>query len=462
MNIAFVTNEVYPFQKHGGLADISASLPKTLNDRGHNITTILPFYDDDPYQAKFKLITKQDIILGDHIEPTEFYSYTHNKVRHIFIKNSLFSILDEKKEALRYLVFSIAALESLKLIDHTIEILHINNWHTGFIPYLLDSNYRKDDKYKNIKTLLTIHNIEKQGIFEREIERYLPFRNFTYILNGQINFLKTGIMRSNSINTVSKTYRKEILLRFFSFDLDSALKSRQDNLFGILNGFDHNSYNPKKENLIPYNYSFSNYKDGKIKNKKFLIEKLNFDKNIEKPMLLFIGRLGRQKGIDLFKEKIQKLLKNKDIYFVVIGEGELKFEAFFRELEKDFPKLVHYHSGFDQKISHQAYAASDFFLLPSLFEPCGLNHMIAMRYGTLPIVRETGGLKDTVFEDTENQNGYTFKNYTVDEFNSTLDRALKEYKEKTIKKIKIENAMNVTSFLNDMAKQYEDLYKKID
>lgn len=462
MNIVFVTTEVYPFQKHGGLADISASLPKTLKGRNHQITTILPYYEDDPYQSKYMLFKKQDITLGEHTEPTEFYTYTYHDVPYIFIKNALFNAMDPKEDVIRYLIFNKAVLEVLPSVNHPIDIIHINDWQTSFIPFLLDSMYRREPFYKSLKTLLTIHNIERQGIFDRSYEKYLPYKNFTYILHGQLNFLKTGIMRAHWINTVSETYKQEILLRFYGFDLDSALKSRQDHLSGILNGFDHELYDPTTQDHLSINYDVDTVIEGKKKNKEALLRALQLDLDLSKPMLLFIGRLGRQKGIDLMKETLFKTVSEKQATLIIIGEGELKYEAYFKELEKQFPKHVFFHHGFDQALSQRSYAASDFFLLPSLFEPCGLNHMIAMRYGTLPIVRETGGLKDTVFIDGPKHNGYTFKNYDQLEFEVSFQKAFLDYQEKNDAYYqKIKHAMNVTSHLDEMAKRYEDIYSKI-
>ncbi|MGA0351548.1 MAG: glycogen synthase [Acholeplasmataceae bacterium] len=462
MNIVFVTTEVYPFQKHGGLADISASLPKTLKGRKHNITTILPYYEDDPYQSKYMLFKRQDITLGDHTEPTEFYTYTYHDVPYIFIKNSLFNAMDPKEDVIRYLIFNKAVLEVLQSVTHPVDIIHINDWQTSFIPFLLDSMYRKDTFYTSIKTLLTIHNIERQGIFDRSHERYLPYKNFTYILHGQLNFLKTGIMRAHWINTVSETYKQEILLRFYGFDLDSALKSRQDHLTGILNGFDHELYDPTTQDHLSINYDIDTYQEGKRKNKEALLRSLQLNVDLEKPLLLFIGRLGRQKGIDLMKDKLDHVVANNDAALVIIGEGEPKYEAYFRELEKQFPKQVFFHHGFDQALSQRAYAAGDFFLLPSLFEPCGLNHMIAMRYGTLPIVRATGGLKDTVFNEGPDQNGYTFKNFDQKEFELAFDQAIKDYHEQSTNfNQKIIHAMHVTSYLDEMALKYEIMYQRI-
>ncbi len=462
MNIVFITPEVYPFQKHGGLADVSATLPKTLKQRSHHISTILPLYQDDKFQDAYTLIKKLDITLGQHVEPTEFYTYTYNDIEHIFIKNALFNVIDPKEDVIRHLIFNVASLEALRFIQHPVDILHLHDWQTGFIPFLLDTMYRlKDPFYANIKTLLTIHNVERQGQYDRHYESYLPYKNFTYMLHGQLNFLKTGIMRANYINTVSKTYKQEILLRFYGFDLDSALKSRQDHLEGILNGFDHHLYDPTTQKNITINYDVDTFKKGKSINKEALFTSLHLS-GVDKPLFIFNGRLATHKGIELLKKPLEEALKQDRLRLVVIGEGVPKYEAYFSELVKTYPHAVYFHHGFDQLISQQAYAAGDFFLLPSLFEPCGLNHMIAMRYGTLPIVRETGGLKDTVFKDGHDQNGFSFTNFDEDEFKRVFDDVLSLYEshDPSLDKKRV-NAMKVTSHLDDMATSYESLYQKV-
>jgi starch synthase len=461
MNIVFITPEVHPFQKHGGLADVSVSLPKALKQKKHHITTILPLYPDDPFQYKYTLLNKLDVSLGDHTEKTQFFTYVYNDIPHIFVKNSLFDTPNARDAVLKHLIFNVAAIDILPFLDAPCDILHLNDWQTSFIPFLLDSMYRHLPFYANIKTLLTIHNIERQGQFERIYEHLLPFKNFTYILNGKLNFLKTGIMRANYINTVSKTYKQEILQRFYGFELDDALKARQDRLEGILNGFDHQLYDPTTEKTLILNYDADTFIKGKQVNKDALSKDLNLTVD-DTPMFIYIGRLAKQKGIDLMKRPLEEALNKHAIRLIVIGEGDESYERYFKELQLNFPSYVHYHQGFNQSLSQRAYASGDFFLLPSLFEPCGLNHMIAMRYATLPIVRETGGLKDTIFSDGNEQNGFTFKNFDEKEFKTLFETVLQLHQtQDPILHVKRLNAMHVTSHLDDMASSYEELYEKV-
>ena len=462
MNIIFVSSEVYPFQKHGGLADISASLPKTLSQKGLHVKTILPLYEDDEFQNAYQLFKTKTIQFGQESIETSYYQYTFEDHDYIFVKNSLLSALDPNETFLTYVMFNVSVLSILKDLGDPVDILHINDWHTSLIPFLLDSMFRSNDPfYENIKTLLTIHNLERQGQFDRHYETYLPYKNFTYILDGRINFLKTGIMRANYINTVSNTYKQEILLRFYGFDLDSALKARQDHLEGILNGFDHHLYDPTTSKTLFINYDLDTYETGKAINKTKFLASLHL-KDDTIPLMLFNGRLGRQKGIDIMKSSLEDALSKSSINVVVIGEGDAKYEAYFKELERTYKDHVYFFEGFDQMFSEKAYAASDFFLLPSLFEPSGLNHLIAMRYGSLPIVRETGGLKDTVFSQGPIHNGFTFVNYDEQEFQEVFLKAISYYNEKNpLIDEKITHAMQVTSHLEDMAEHYMALYHKI-
>lgn len=462
MHVIFVSSEVYPFQKHGGLADISASLPKTLSQKGLRVKTILPLYEDDTFQDSYLFFKKKIITFGQESIETDYYTHHFEGHDYIYVKNDLLSALDPNETFLTYVMFNVAVLSILKDLGHPVDLLHINDWHTSFIPFLLDAMFRpQDDFYEHIKTLLTIHNLERQGQFDRRFETFLPYKNFTYILNGNINFLKTGIMRANYINTVSRTYKQEILLRFYGFDLDSALKARQDHLEGILNGFDHHLYDPTNSKTLPINYDLDTYREGKAHNKKVLLDTLHL-KDSTLPLMLFNGRLGRQKGIDLMKASLEDGLSSSSLNLIVIGEGDSKYETYFKELERKYPDHMHFFEGFDQTFSEKAYAASDFFLLPSLFEPSGLNHLIAMRYGSIPIVRETGGLKDTVFNQGPKHNGFTFVNYDEQEFQDVFLEAIAHYYERdSLFHEKITHAMQVTSHLEDMADHYVTLYQKV-
>jgi len=269
-------------------------------------------------------------------------------------------------------------------------------------------------------------------------------------------------MRANAINTVSQNYKKEILTKFYGFSLDGPLKSRQSDLYGILNGLDHDLYNPKHNQFLYEDYDEFSQVEGKAKNKKHLLEFLKLDIKQDVPIIAFINRFASQKGIDLIMQSLETFLEEKKFYFIVIGSGDSLYEMFFSDMQKKYPTHVYFHQGFDYELSQKVYGGSDIFLLPSLFEPCGLNQMIAMRYGTLPIVRNTGGLKDTVraYEPETNMGtGFSFENYDANELKTTIDQALDLYNHhKPVWNELIVQAMQVRHSIVKMARQYEELY----
>jgi starch synthase len=470
MKILFCSGEAFPYSKSGGLADVAAALPKALKKLGHDVKIITPFYRDvKKHKEEMTYLGEAVIQMGDISKNALFYEITHHDIKYIFIEND--ELYDRERyygfddDQLRFTFFNFAIFEYIKINNDYPDIIHANDWQTGLIPFFLDIKYKKQSKlFENIKTLLSIHNLEKQGSYPMETEKLFGHKNFTYIHLGRINFLKCGIMRANAINTVSENYRNEILTKFYGFTLDGALKSRELDLYGILNGLDQELYNPEKSNDIYQKYNESNYMIGKKINKKHLIKDLNLSGE-DKPLISFINRLARQKGIDILMPVLDELLQTESFNFVALGYGDPLYEKFFIELQNKYPKHVYFKDTFDNELSQKIYAASDLFILPSLFEPCGLNQMIAMRYGSLPIVRETGGLKDTVTSYNKFTNvgvGFSFKNYDSDELKDAINQALTLFHEdKESFESLIKQAMNVNHSLSKMAKKYEDLYDKI-
>jgi starch synthase len=471
MQILFTSGEAYPFSKSGGLADVAAALPKALHQLGHHVTIITPYYRDvKNHHATMKHLGTAEIKMGDDLKTANYYTLTHQGVPYIFVENDEF--YDRKRyygyddDAMRFTFFNFAIFEYIKLSENYPDIIHANDWQTALIPFFLDVKYRSiNPEFKRIKTLLSIHNLEKQGSYPLETEKLFNAKNFTYIHLDRVNFLKCGIMRANAINTVSDNYRHEILTRFYGFTLDGALKSRQANLYGILNGLDQDLYDPSKSKTIYQTYNEQTLLIGKKINKRELVKTLNLDPNPSLPLVSFIHRFARQKGIDILMPILEDYLKEKKFIFVVIGYGDALYEQFFSEMHRKYPELVYYENSFNNELSQKVYAASDLFMLPSLFEPCGLNQMIAMKYGALPIVRETGGLKDTVTAYNKYTGvgvGFAFKNYDASEFKETIDQALELYHEdpEAFNDLK-RQAMHVNHSLPKMAKQYEELYHHI-
>jgi len=469
MKVLFCSGEAYPFSKTGGLADVAFSLPKALNQLGHDVKVITPLYQKILSRPKELSYLGQAIIqMGELVKEAEFYTTVYQGVTFIFIKNEeLFgrdSLYGYEDDAIRFTFFNFAIFEYIKLSGDYPEVLHANDWQTGLLPFFLDVKYRQQNSnFAQMSTLLSIHNLEKQGSFPMETESLFGNKNFTYIHLNRVNFIKCGIMRANAINTVSKNYKNEILTKFYGFSLDGALKSRKSDLYGILNGLDQDLYNPKNNDFLFEDYDEHTFEKGKAKNKNLLLKSINLDFDTKVPLVAFINRLARQKGIDILMSSLEGYLKEGRFNLVAIGSGDALYEMFFIDLQKKYPKHVYYHSGFDYALSQKAYAASDLFLLPSLFEPCGLNQMIAMRYGSLPIVRETGGLKDTVtgFDmATGVGTGFSFTNYDENELKKTIDVALNLYQNHKDKWNEvILQAMQVKHSVIKMALQYEELYQ---
>jgi len=469
VNILFCTPEVYPFSKIGGLADFSASLPTSLTKLGEKVYVISPYYEriKRDYGKNMIYIGEKNITAGSNIQVAKYYKTTYNNVEYFFVSHEYFNrryFFNYDDDVKRFIFLNLAILELLPLINFKPDLIHINDWATSLIPFFLSTNYANNDFYKDIKTLLTIHNLEKQGSFSKEFEYLFTTKNFTYLHQNNINFLKTGIMRATKINTVSKSYRGEILTKFFGFSLDGALKSRQFELLGIQNGLDFNLYNPETDKFIFKNYNINNFNEGKIINKENLLKEIGFkDKN--KMVISFISRFAKEKGVFLIKEVIEDFLKKDEIYLLVIGEGDIEYEEYFLELSKKYPNNFFFNRGHNHKMSQKFYAASDLLLMPSLYEASGLNQMIAMRYGTIPLVRQTGGLKDTVLpysDDKDAATGFVFENFNPEEFKGAIINALNcYYKNKNDWEKIITNAMKIDNNVEKMTQKYLKLYKEI-
>jgi len=471
MKILFCSGEAHPFSKSGGLADVSYALPKALSKKGHDITIITPLYQKiATKKAEFKKLGDAEIIMDKYHEKAIFYETTYDQLTYIFVDHKTFfnksKYYGYDDDPLRFTFFNFAILEYVKLTKNYPNIIHSNDWQTSLVPFFLDVFYRpQSTEFKDIKTLLSIHNLEKQGSYPMEVEKLFNHKNFTYIHMNQVNFLKCGIMRANAVNTVSENYKEEILTRFYGFSLEGPLKSRKNDLHGILNGFDDELYNPKNNKNIYQGYDEKTFSIGKKINRKALLSDLGLKSDLNIPVVSFIHRFARQKGIDIMMEVLDDYLKIGAFYFIAIGSGDALYESYFMKLQQRYPEYVYYKEGFNVDLEQKVYASSDLFMLPSLFEPCGLNHMIAMKYGALPIVRETGGLKDTVTPYNKFSGigvGFTFKNYNKDEFVEAIDQALDLYNNKQEDfDSMINQAMHIKYSVSRMASQYEALYQHI-
>lgn len=315
--------------------------------------------------------------------------------------------------------------------------------------------------------MLTIHNLQYQGDFDKDVAKFFNTDfDYTYIHFDRVNYLKVGIERATKINTVSPTYSKEVMTREYGFSLDGSLQNRINDFSGILNGIDdQNTFNPKTDKYLIKTYSVSNHKSGKNLNKQFLLEHFGLDKNLDEPLIAYVGRLADQKGLGLMEYCLEEVIQYSNAKFILMGSGDKAYEDYFRYLTYKHPNKVGNYIGFNEKIAHIIYGASDIFMMPSRFEPCGLGQMIAMKYGSLPIVRETGGLKDSVIpynKYTQEGTGFSFKNYDSYDLKEKLFEAINLYNEdKKTWQILVKQAMKSDFGLNQMARAYEELYKNI-
>lgn len=475
LKVLFVASEAVPFSKTGGLADVAYALPKALRNLEVDARIMISknFNLMPEIEEKLELLTHFEVEVGWRkqyvgIETVEYegipYYFVDNE--YYFKRNNLYGYYDDGE---RYSYFSKAVLESIKYIDFIPDIIHVNDWHTGIIPLLLQESYGHYEKYKDIKTVLTIHNLKYQGVFGQEVLGDLlnlggHYRTDSRIeFYGDVNYLKGGIHFANAITTVSETYAQEIGYEFFGERLDGDLRSNSAKLKGIVNGIDYDQYNPKTDPLIYKNYDGRSLKSKKD-NKTYIQEKLKLPIQPDVPMIGMVTRIVDMKGFDLIEHVFHEIL-SQDVQMVVLGTGSTHYENMLKYFASIYPNKLRVMLEFNNQMAHQIYASSDMYLMPSLFEPCGLSQLIAMRYGTIPIVRETGGLKDTVGpynQFTGEGTGFTFKNYNAHEMLFQIQEALKlYYSEAETWKNMVKRAIKVDSSWKKSAKIYKKLYESL-
>ncbi len=472
MLIHFISAEAFPFSKTGGLADMAYFLPQGLKQLGHHVKVITPYYKPlSKYHDQMHEIGRQSIQIGGLETIVNYFGLTYEGVDYIFIQNMHYfereNLYGYPDDAERFTCFDYATLELMDVINEYPDILHINDWQTGMIPYLLDEHYRhKHESYFSIHTLLTIHNLQYQGSFDPYVSRFFntPF-NYTYMHFDRVNFLKAGIARATKINTVSPTYRNDILDMANGFTLDGALWQRKDDFTGILNGIDKTVFNPVDDAFLVETYTKKDVIQKKRINKEAMLHHFNLAIDCDAPLIAYIGRLASQKGIHLMMDTIEDVIHQTDALFILMGSGDEAFESFFRYLSHKYPDRVAHYIGFNEQIAHQLYAAADLFMMPSQFEPCGLGQMIAMTYGTLPIVRETGGLKDTVLpynQYTNEGTGFSFAPYESIALKNKLLESIDVYHQKpdAFHQL-IHQAMSADFSTKRMATSYESLYQTL-
>ncbi len=473
MKVLLVASESIPFVKTGGLADVIGSLSAQLRKQGVDARIILPRYGKIPQGLllNMKLRRRFTVALGWRYQYCGLLETAYNGVPYYFIDNEYYFKRAEPygydDDAERFAFFNRAVLESLPFLGFKPQIIHAHDWQAGMISVLLKAQYRANRLFRNIRTVFTIHNLHYQGNFPRELlEELLGLGPEFFTMEGlefygQGSYLKGGLVYSDFITTVSPTYAEEIKTPAYGERLEGLLQKRSHHLKGIINGIDTNDYNPQSDPHLFVNYNKDTlYK--KKQNKSGLQELLGLPQDENAPVVSFIGRLVEQKGLDLVVRVLQEILAAKNIQLVFLGTGEQKFEQTLKKMARRYPGALSVNLRFDETLARKIYAGSDIFLMPSRFEPCGISQMIAMRYGTVPLVRETGGLKDTVQpfnELTGEGNGFSFQSYNAHDMLYTFEKAVALYGDDAMWNQIVSNAQDKDFSWERSALDYIDLYR---
>ena len=476
MKVLFASGEAAPFFKTGGLGDVAYALPKELAKQGVDIRVVLPNYVQMPQEYKDQLeeIRHFRFQLGEKNVYCGIKSMKLEGVTYYFIDNLSYfdrrSLYGEWDDGERFGYFSTAIIEMLEVIDWIPDIVHCNDWHTAMVPVLLVDRYHWKNRLRHIRKVFTIHNLRFQGIFEPSILPNVFGTGYnTYTHDGlqwkdRVNFMKGAINFSDFVTTVSPTYAKEIMTPEFGEQLEGALLYNQWKVRGIINGIDYDINNPETDPLIPYHFNVDDL-SGKKANKQALQESVGLPVRDDVPIIGMVSRLTDQKGFQLIEERLEELLSQAEVQIVLLGTGEARFEHSFRYFEQKYPDKMKSLIKFDLKTAQLIYAGSDMFLMPSAFEPCGLSQMMSMRYGTLPIVHETGGLKDTVQpynQYTGEGTGFSFNGFNSWNLLSTIYRALTVYYQRPDHWAGlVRQAMEKDFSWQQPTQQYLDIYRSL-
>ncbi len=481
LRILMLAAEAHPFAKVGGLADVMGALPRSLSSRGHHVIVALPLYR--VVKAKpvnfdeRKDIGIIDVPIGDQTYEAKVFTSTMpmSKAEVLLIDNPNFFdregvyndpstgvAYDDNAE--RFIFFTRAALEASKRMGFIPDIIHCHDNQTGFVPAWLRHPSSQVEFPDSTRVIFTIHNLAYQGVYPKEIGYKAGFgedalRPMGAIeFNGGVNMMKAGICFADLITTVSPTYAKEIQTPEYGYGLEGVLRTRAEDLVGILNGADYSVWNPETDQFLPYRYSLKKL-NGKQVCKAHLVKQLGIDASPKTPIIGMISRLVSQKGFDILIEAFERIIQ-MDYCFAILGLGDLKYHQALKDLEKRFPGKVSVTLAFDEELAHLIEAGSDIFLMPSRYEPCGLNQMYSMKYGTVPVVRATGGLADTVvdFDESSDSTGFVFKDYTANALVNALERARKVFDDKTAWEGLVRRGMSRDFSWDRSASQYESVY----
>ena len=472
--ILFVASEAVPFIKTGGLADVVGSLPKYLDKRYFDARVILPKYMCMKEEIRNSLEYIGDFYI-DYAGTSKYVGVLKKEldgVTFYFIDNEEYfsgptPYGDWLYDIEKFIFFSQAALCALPFVDFRPDLIHCHDWQTGLVPVYLKDRFAGGEFFRGIKSVFTIHNLKFQGTWDVKTIKYFSGLSDYYFTPDKLeafkdgNLLKGGLVYADAITTVSKTYAKEIQNPFYGEGMDGLLRARDNDLRGIVNGIDYNEFNPETDKLIYNNYNSKNFRKEKVKNKRGLQKDLGLPVDDRKFMLAMVSRLTDQKGLDLVEYMMDQICE-ENVQLVVLGTGDPKYENMFRHYAWKYPDRVSANIYYSEDMSHKIYAAADAFLMPSLFEPCGLSQLMSLRYGTLPIVRETGGLCDTVesYNEFESKGtGFSFANYNAHEMMDRINFARHIYYDKKREWNKmIDRAMAVDFSWKQSALEYQALY----
>ena len=476
-NILFASSEAVPYMKTGGLADVVGSLPRYFNKEEYDVRVILPKYAcmDKKFLPELTFVCHFYVNLNWRRQYVGIFKSGFKGVTYYFVDNEFYFAGNNPynniyEDVEKFAYFSKAVLESLPYLEFTPDIIHCNDWQTGLLPVFLHTSYGSDRFYENIKTVYSIHNMKFQGRWKiQEVMDITGLPKQIFNANelesyGDANYLKGGIVYADAVSTVSPSYANDITTPEGGEGLDGLMQARRNVLYGILNGLDYEEYNPLKDPYIEYHFSKDDMANKRM-NKIQLQKTLGLPISDDTFMIGIVSRMTDQKGFDLIAYVMEEMLNSMDVQFAVLGTGEARYEDMFRYFQDKYPDKVHAYIGYSEERANQIYAACDAFLMPSLFEPCGLSQLMSMRYGTLPIVRETGGLKDTVEPYNEFENtgtGFSFTEYNAHDMLHVIRYAYEIYNERPEQwKAMMKRAMEQNFSWDASAREYEKMYEEI-
>jgi starch synthase len=480
LRICLATSELTPLAKTGGLADVCAALAAYLHTSGHDVRVLMPRYSSvDTGSLEImpvEYLQNMPMRLGNHdgrysvdatfLPGTDLPIYLL-RCPELYDRGRIYT--NDADEHLRFILLARAAIEMCQNMGFSPDIFHCHDWHTALIPLYLKSRYAWDYLFAATRSVLTIHNIGYQGVVNASVIDDLGLERAVHQLHqddlsaGRINFLKTGVLHADLLTTVSPTYAREIQSDEYGMGLQQLLRNRRETLVGILNGVDYQEWNPAADELIPAAYSQRNM-SGKKTCKLELMSDLGLEGGVRQPLIGMVTRLTWQKGIDLVQKVVPDLLQRRNFSLVVLGSGEARYEHFFSWLQEFFRGRVSFHRGYNDKLAHRIEAGADMFLMPSVYEPCGLNQMYSLRYGTVPIVRETGGLADSVQlydPATRKGDGIVFRDHNEEGLRWAIETALDLYPDRPVWRRMMQNGMRRNYSWEKQGQEYVDLFRRL-